>query len=62
MLTYIYLNVDECLENVNSEKLLCVIIDKHLSWKHHIDKTAKTLSENIALIKRIWNTYPTRPD
>ncbi len=28
------------LENVNSEKLHGVIIDKHLSWKHHIDKTA----------------------
>ncbi len=41
------------LENVNSEKLLGVIIDKHLSWKHHIDKTAKTLSKNIALLKRI---------
>ncbi len=31
------------LENVNSEKLLVVIIDKHLSCKHHFDKTAKTL-------------------
>ncbi len=39
------------LENVNSEKLLGVIIDKHLSWKHHIDKTSKTLCEIIALLK-----------
>ncbi len=31
------------LENVNSEKLLGVIIGKHLSWKHDIDKTAETL-------------------
>ncbi len=38
------------LENVNSEKLLGVIIDKHLSWKHHIDKNAETLSKNIALL------------
>ncbi len=29
------------LENVNSGKLLGVISDKHLIWKHHIDKTAK---------------------
>ncbi len=41
------------LENVNSGKLLGVISDKHLIWKHHIDKTAKTLSKNIALLKGI---------
>ncbi len=46
------------LENVNSEKLLGVIIDKHLSWKHHIDKTAQTLSKNIALLKRIHKYLP----
>ncbi len=46
------------LENVNSEKLLEVIIDKHLSWKHHIDKTTKTLSKNIALLKRICKYLP----
>ncbi len=45
------------LENVNSEKLLGVIIDKHLSWKH-IEKTAKTLSKNIALLKRIHKYLP----
>ncbi len=39
------------LVNVNSEKLLGVIIDKHLCWKHHIDKTSKTLCEIIALLK-----------
>ncbi len=46
------------LENVNSEKLLGVIIDKHLSWKHHIDKNAETLSKNIALLKRIRKYLP----
>ncbi len=30
------------LENVNSNKLLSVIIDKNLTWKVHIDKTAKS--------------------
>ncbi len=49
------------LENVNSEKLLWVIIDKYLSWKHHIDKTAKTLSKNIALLKRIRKYLPHQP-
>ncbi len=44
------------LENVNSVKLL--IIDKHLIWKHHIDKTAKAISKNIALLKRIHKFLP----
>ncbi len=42
------------LENVNSEKLFEVIIDKHLSWKHHIDKTAKTLD----YCSTIWGQSP----
>ncbi len=46
------------LENVNTEKLLGVIIGKHLSWTHHIDKTAETLSKNIALLKRIHKYLP----
>ncbi len=46
------------LENVKSEKLLGVIIDKHLSWKHHIDKTAKTFSKSIALLKIICKYLP----
>ncbi len=41
------------LENVNSEKHLGVIIAKYLSWRNHIDKTAKTPRKNIALLKRI---------
>ncbi len=44
------------LENVNY--LGSFIIDKHLSWKHHIDKTAKTLSKNIALLKRFRKYLP----
>ncbi len=41
------------LENVNSNKLLGVIIDKNLTWKCHIDKTAKSLCHNIAILRRI---------
>ncbi len=37
------------LENVNSNKLLGVFIDKNLPWKCHIDKTAKSICCNIAL-------------
>ncbi len=41
------------LDNVDSEKLLGVIVDKYLTWKHLVDKTAKTISKNIALLRRI---------
>ncbi len=33
------------LNNVDSEKLLGVIVDKYLTWKHHVDKTAKTINK-----------------
>ncbi len=33
------------LDNVDSEKLLGVIVGKYLTWKHHVDKTAKTISK-----------------
>jgi ribonuclease P/MRP protein subunit RPP40 len=53
----VHLN-DTLLENVNAEKLLGVVIDKHLSWKDHINKTAKTISRNIALLRRIRKYLP----
>jgi hypothetical protein len=46
------------LGNVNSEKLLGVTIDKHLSWKNHIDNVALSLSKNIALLRRIKGYLP----
>ena len=39
------------LKNVNSEKLLGVKIDKYLTWKDHVNKTAKTISRNLALLR-----------
>lgn len=39
---------DTVLVNVNSEKLLDVVIDKHLTWKDHIDKTAKRVKTLLA--------------
>ncbi len=46
------------LENVESEKLLGVKIDKHLSWKDQIDKVAHTVSSSIALLRRIKMYLP----
>ncbi len=39
------------LKNVNSEKRLGVKIDKHLTWKDHVNKIAKTVSRNPALFR-----------
>ena len=41
------------LQNVETEKLLGVVIDKHLSWKRQVDKVASTISKSIALLRRI---------
>ncbi len=46
------------LEKVNSNKLLGVIIDKSLTWKFHIDKTAKSICGNTALLRRIRKYLP----
>ncbi len=46
------------LTNVNSEKLVGDKIDKHLTWKDHVNKTAKTISRNLALFRRIKNYLP----
>ncbi len=46
------------LKNVNSEKLLDVRIDKHLTWKYHVNKTAKTISRNQARFRRIKKYLP----
>ncbi len=46
------------LDNVDNEKLLGVIVDRYLTWKHHVDKTIKTISKNIALLHRIKRYLP----
>ncbi len=46
------------LENMNSNKLFGVIIDKNFSWKFHIDKIAKSICRNIALLRRIRKFLP----
>ncbi len=46
------------LDNVDSEKLLGVNVDKYLTWKHHVDKTAKIISKNIALLHSIKRYLP----
>ncbi len=53
------------LQNVDSENLLGIKIDKNLSWKDQVDKVANKVSCGIALLRRIndyllvetWITY-----
>ncbi len=40
------------LQNVDSENLLGIKIDKHLSWKDQVDKVANKVSCDIALLRR----------
>ncbi len=46
------------LENVNSSKLLDVIIYKPVTWKFHVDKTDISICCNIALLRRIKKCLP----
>ena len=46
------------LKSVDSEKLLGVKIDKHLTWKEHVNQTANKISRNIALLRRIKAYLP----
>ncbi len=41
------------LDNVDSEKLLVLIVDKYMTWEHHVDKTTTTICKNIALLHKI---------
>ncbi len=50
------------LDNVDSEKLLGVILDRLLTSKHNVNKTTKTVSITIALRHRIKRYIcPTKP-
>mgnify|MGYP000297251403 CR=1 FL=1 len=48
--------VIECVENFN---FLGIVIDKHLSWKDHIDKIASKLSQTTGVMNRIKEFLPT---
>jgi len=45
---------DSVLANVNSQNVLGVYIDCHLSWRTHIDFVCKNLNNKIILLKHIY--------
>ena len=46
------------LERKDHVKYLGVIIDQHLSWKHHINHIALKISRNIGIISRLRHFVP----
>ena len=46
------------LESKDHVKYLGVIIDQHLSWKHHINYIALKISRNIGIISRLRHFVP----
>ena len=41
------------IENVNSAKLLGVVIDRFLSWSTHTEALTKKLSNKIGVLRRV---------
>ena len=46
------------LESKVYTKYLGVLIDKNLSWKHHIDVIATKISKNVGLIAKLLHYVP----
>jgi hypothetical protein len=49
---------DECLNNVNTHKLLGVHFDKSLNWTSQVDKICSVFSSRIALLNRLKTYLP----
>ena len=41
------------VEQVNSAKVLGVLLDDHLTWDQHVDRLSKTLNSRLSLLRRI---------
>ena len=41
------------VEQVNSAKILGVLLDDHLTWDQHVDRLSKTLNSRLSLLRRI---------
>ena len=50
--------VNSDIEQVDSQKLLGVTIDKHLSFDVHVEELCKKLSQRIAVLRKIRRFIP----
>jgi hypothetical protein len=48
----------QVLEQVESERLLGVIVDQNLNWRDHVNKVYKKITTNLALLRRIKRYLP----
>ncbi len=48
----------QLLANVESDKLIGVMISKNLSWEEHIAKNVSTVNKTLALLRQIKNYLP----
>ena len=46
------------LESKDYIKYIGILIDKNLSWKHHIDVIATTISKSVGLIAKLRHFVP----
>ena len=52
------MNTVTACENKDYAKFLGVLIDKHLTWKQHIDYIASKISKIVGLIVRLRHRVP----
>ena len=55
-----YLNVkigEDCIENVNSHKILGIVLDHKLNWSIQLKNIAKKVNIGIVALKRIGAKY-----
>jgi hypothetical protein len=48
----------ECVELVENTKFLGCVIDKSLTWQHHVSSLCKKLAQGIALLRSVYYLYP----
>ena len=52
---------NEMIKNADHQKLLCIIIDKNLSWDKQIDAVCANITRRIALLK-LMSKYIDQPN
>ena len=46
------------IEETNNIKFWGIIFDKHLTFKHHVDVTARKISKSLGILFKLSNSLP----
>ena len=57
-LAHMYINIDAEKEEKDYVKFLGVLIDKNLTWRHHIDYIASKISKIVGTLARLRHHVP----